>query len=280
MTRLLILVSLGGIFGCGANSPADNEDPELRIHLQAADDGGLRRITVNEKDDLGSDEESFQKLDEAIEKLASGTDSMMKRGPTVRILADGQFQFRYVLRVAKLCAGRENEKSKTWQRRIEDIRLILPKSHQATSFVPEIPLYVPLAAPNEHDIALPDINVRLRANQHGSLVGVKLGHREMGVDEEVFERLNAEILKIIGRAGNPLTQDLAVLIDADEGLRYHYVIEGILACHGRLDSKSGRWVVFIENIGFDGTGPSNPIDDFEPIFQGEDSQIDTLGPAL
>lgn len=111
---------------------------------------------------------------------------------------------------------------------------------------------MPVIAPPESkdDIVLPDIKVRLVANQDGSLNHIELGSRNLGGDEQAFDRLNSEILRIIGRPGNPLTEDMEVEIDADYNLNYRYVISAISACTGRYDSRTQRIVRYVEKVKF------------------------------
>ncbi|MCA9117154.1 MAG: biopolymer transporter ExbD [Planctomycetaceae bacterium] len=112
---------------------------------------------------------------------------------------------------------------------------------------------MPIAAPSQQqndEINLPDIKVRLEAAENGLLNSLKLGGQNLGNDENAFLRLNAEILKIIGRPGNPLTKDVEVEIDADYGLNYEYVIRAVSACTGRFDQNSKQVVRYVEKIKF------------------------------
>lgn len=100
------------------------------------------------------------------------------------------------------------------------------------------------------DQLLPDIKVRLSANPDGSLAQLRLGERGLGNDASVFQRLNNEILKLIGTPGSPQTKEMEVEIDADEHLHFENVVKTIGACSGRL-SKDGRTVIrYIEKIKF------------------------------
>ncbi len=100
------------------------------------------------------------------------------------------------------------------------------------------------------DKGLPDISVQLRANPDGTLSGVFFGQRNLGTGPAAFEQLNIEILKVIGRPGDPITKDLAVEIDADYELHFSNVINTVGACTGRIDKRSGKVVKYIEKIKF------------------------------
>ena len=97
---------------------------------------------------------------------------------------------------------------------------------------------------------MPDIQVELKANSDGRLSGVFFGQRNLGAGPAAFEQLNAEILKVIGRPGDPITKDLAVEIDADYELHFSNVINAVGACTGRIDKRSGKVVKYIEKIKF------------------------------
>lgn len=100
------------------------------------------------------------------------------------------------------------------------------------------------------DNAMPDLSVRLRANPDGTLSGVFFGQRNLGTGPVAFEQLNTEILKVIGRPGDPITKDLAVEIDADYQLHFSNVINAVGACTGRIDKRRGKVVKYIEKIKF------------------------------
>lgn len=105
-------------------------------------------------------------------------------------------------------------------------------------------------APSQNDdMQLPDIKVKLRANADGSLAGVYLGGRSLGSGQAAFDQLNIEILKLIGRPGDPITKDMEVEIDADYDLHFSNVVNAVGACTGRLD-KDGNIVKYIEKIKF------------------------------
>jgi len=112
---------------------------------------------------------------------------------------------------------------------------------------------MPIAAPAQvetDEINLPDIKVRLNVAEDGSLASLQLGQRDLGRGAAAFERLNGEILKIIGRPGNPLTKDVEVEIDADYNLDYSYTLQAVSACTGRLDPDTGQIIRYVEKIKF------------------------------
>lgn len=76
------------------------------------------------------------------------------------------------------------------------------------------------------------------------------GGRNLGNDDAAFDRLNAEVLKVIVKPGNPLTKDIEVEIDADFNVRYEYTIRAVSKCTGRLDPQTKRVVRYIEKIKF------------------------------
>ena len=122
---------------------------------------------------------------------------------------------------------------------------------------------MPIGAPAEAstDLILPDIKVRLRADADGHLASLRLGNRNLGNDMQAFDRLNVEILNIIGAPGNPLMKDVEVEIDADYDLHYEYVIHAVSACSGRLgETENGKVgiVRYVEKIKF--APPRRPAD--------------------
>jgi biopolymer transport protein ExbD len=96
----------------------------------------------------------------------------------------------------------------------------------------------------------PDIKVGMVSDRQGNLVQLTLGSKNLGNDEMAFERLNNEILKIIGRPGNPLTKDIEVEIDADYETQYKYVVKAISKCTGRLDPDTKQVARYVEKIKF------------------------------
>ena len=106
-------------------------------------------------------------------------------------------------------------------------------------------------APSQtQEMQLPDIKVKLRANPDGTLAGLYFGQRNLGIGPPAFNQLNIEILKLIGKPGDPITKDMEVEIDADYHLHFSHVINAVGACTGRIDKRSGKVVKYIEKIKF------------------------------
>ena len=106
------------------------------------------------------------------------------------------------------------------------------------------------STPSEDPDIFPDIKVRLVANEDGSLNTIRLGQVNLGNGPNVFAGLNNEILKIIGKPGNPITKDMEVEIEADYNLHYEYTLKAVSACTGRLDSSGKHIIRYIEKIKF------------------------------
>ncbi len=105
-------------------------------------------------------------------------------------------------------------------------------------------------APSQNsEMQLPDIKVKLRADSDGNLAGLYLGQRNLGSGQPAFAMLNIEILKLIGRPGDPITEDMEVEIDADYHLHFAHVINAVGACTGKLNND-GKIVKYIEKIKF------------------------------
>ncbi|QDT65850.1 ExbD/TolR family protein [Calycomorphotria hydatis] len=96
----------------------------------------------------------------------------------------------------------------------------------------------------------PAIKVRLKANEEGQLAVLELNRRPLGNGAASFQRLNGEILRMLGNPNDPANDDLEVEIDADYNLDYRYTVEAISAVRGRLDPKSGQVVSYVEKIKF------------------------------
>lgn len=112
---------------------------------------------------------------------------------------------------------------------------------------------MPIGAPMQTtstDINFPDIKVRLIAAPNGELADLQIGRTSLGSGPEAFQRLNNEILTIIGNKDNPYRKDMEVEIDADYSLHYNYIIKAISSCRGRLDPATGELVPYIEKIKF------------------------------
>lgn len=103
-------------------------------------------------------------------------------------------------------------------------------------------------APNSE--ILPDIKVRLLATPQGGLAGLKLGDRQLGNDPQAFQRLNDEILKLVGGANTAQNNDIEVEIDADYNLHFDNVVKAIGACTGRLGPDGKTIIRYVEKIKF------------------------------
>lgn len=125
-----------------------------------------------------------------------------------------------------------------------NLKIVAPEGN----FNINLPVSAPSNAPSE--VNLPDIKVGLRSDRDGNLVQLTLGGNNLGNDNAAFDRLNAEVLKIIGRPGNPLTKDIEVELDADFECQYKYVVKAISRCTGRFDQKTQTVTRYIEKIKF------------------------------
>ena len=99
------------------------------------------------------------------------------------------------------------------------------------------------------DIQLPDLKVRITANDDGTLANLYFNSRSLGNDARVFERLNNEILRLM-RPDDPTMEELEVEIDADYDLNFRNVINAVGACTGKKDPTTGKVTKYIENIKF------------------------------
>jgi biopolymer transport protein ExbD len=96
----------------------------------------------------------------------------------------------------------------------------------------------------------PEIKVRLQSDRDGNLRSLSLGTKDLGNDDAAFERLNREILALIGRPGGPVAHDVEVEIDADFETQYKYVVQAISKCTGRFDPESRQAARYVEKIKF------------------------------
>jgi biopolymer transport protein ExbD len=127
---------------------------------------------------------------------------------------------------------------------ILNLKMVSPEGN----FNVNLPIGAPSAAAAEHN--LPEIKVSMVSDRHGNLMQLTLGSKNLGNDDLAFERLNKEILQIIGRPGNPLTKDIEVEIDADYETQHKYVVKAISKCTGKLDPGSKHVARYIEKIKF------------------------------
>ncbi len=98
--------------------------------------------------------------------------------------------------------------------------------------------------------SLQDIRVGLRSDREGRLTQLTLGTKNLGHDDAAFDRLNREILQLIGRPGNPLTKDVEVEIDADYETHHRFVVKAIANCTGRMDPQTRQIARYVEKIKF------------------------------
>jgi hypothetical protein len=119
---------------------------------------------------------------------------------------------------------------------------------QEKEFNFNLPFGSPKVISTDHIVA--DIKVGLRSDREGNLTEVTINSKDLGHDDAAFERLNKEILKIIGRPGGPLTKEIEVEIDADFETQYKYVVRAISKCSGRFDPGTKQLARYIEKIKF------------------------------
>ena len=125
-----------------------------------------------------------------------------------------------------------------------NLKIVAPEGN----FNINLPISAPSNAPA--DINLPDIKVGLRSDLDGNLTQLTLGGNNLGNNEAAFDRLNKEILTLIGRPGNPLTKEIEVELDADYECQYKYVVKAISRCTGRFDPQTQQVARYVEKIKF------------------------------
>ena len=125
-----------------------------------------------------------------------------------------------------------------------NLKIVAPEGN----FNINLPISAPSNAPA--DINLPDIKVGLRSDLDGNLPQLTLGGNNLGNNEAAFDRLNKEILTLIGRPGNPLTKEIEVELDADYECQYKYVVKAISRCTGRFDPQTQQVARYVEKIKF------------------------------
>ena len=157
-------------------------------------------------------------------------------------------------RAIEECVGHPATNTEADRGPIPKVRLFDPRAESEEDYPLGFFLYVPSQGEWADDAALPPLKLRLAANADGSLKGLTFGTRNLGDDERAFERLNLEMLKIIGRPDDVIMRELSVSIDADKSLPYQHVIEAIEACFGRLSEQSSRRGIYLKRIGFSGIG--------------------------
>lgn len=129
----------------------------------------------------------------------------------------------------------------------------LKSTAKETDFTRHLPLPVVSGSSNTR---LAEIRVGLHSDVAGNLTDITVGQYSLGGDSAAFDRLNAEILRLLTRTGNPFSQLVEVEIDADYELRYEYVIRAVAACSGRINPETKELVRFVERIKF--TPPHRP----------------------
>ncbi len=125
-----------------------------------------------------------------------------------------------------------------------NLKIVSPEGN----FNINMPISAPMAAASDNN--LPEIKVSLRSDRNGKLTQLTFGTKDLGNDDNAFERLNREILTIIGRPGNPLTKEVEVEIDADFETHYKYVVKAISKCTGRYDPDTKQVARYVEKIKF------------------------------
>lgn len=125
-----------------------------------------------------------------------------------------------------------------------NLKIVAPEGN----FNINLPISAPSNAPS--DVSLPDIKVGLRSDMDGNLTQLTLGGNNLGNNEAAFDRLNKEILTLIGRPGNPLTKEIEVELDADYECQYKYVVKAISRCTGRFDPQTQQVARYVEKIKF------------------------------
>ncbi len=124
-----------------------------------------------------------------------------------------------------------------------NLKIVAPEGN----FNVNMPIGAPASAANENQLT--DIKVKLQADANGNLVQLRFGDIPLGNDDRAFEKLNQEILDLVGRPGAAKPKDIEVEIDADYDLRYEYIIKAVSKCTGRIDSK-GQVIRFVEKVKF------------------------------
>ena len=125
-----------------------------------------------------------------------------------------------------------------------NLKIVAPEGN----FNINLPLSAPSNAPQ--DVAMPNIKVGLHSDRDGNLTQLTIGSKNLGNDDAAFDRLNHEILQIIGKPGNPLTSEIEVELDADYECQYKYTVKAISRCTGRMDPQTQQIARYVEKIKF------------------------------
>lgn len=126
-----------------------------------------------------------------------------------------------------------------------NLKILAPEGN----FDVNLPITAPSTQQND-EVNIPPMKVGLRSDLNGNLTQLTFGGKNLGNDDAAFDRLSAEVLKVIVRPGNPLTKDIEVEIDADYEVQYQYIIRAISRCTGRLDPQTNQIVRYVEKIKF------------------------------
>jgi len=95
----------------------------------------------------------------------------------------------------------------------------------------------------------PILQVRLEANQDGSLKQLYFGELALGNSApDAFERLNGKVYNLVS-AQPSVTEEIEVEIISDYTLNYRHVVKAMSACRGRV-TPDGKRVTYLENIKF------------------------------
>ncbi|QDU00730.1 hypothetical protein V6x_04060 [Gimesia chilikensis] len=254
--RCLTIISLLACLGCGGPAESNEPDGPLQLHLASNEDGSLKQVTLNGQK-IGNDDNSFRKFESAVAEFAQNKARAEANGWIVDINADEQLRFEFVHRAIDLCAGSHDEKTEEAVNRIKKVRLVIPESDSKPTAPRELLIPVQPQMDTKPKINIfPEITVRLTADVDGSLKELQLGNLKLGNDNQSFDKMNHQILKLIGKPGNQITKDLEITFDADKALRYQHVIQAFRACSGRpypLKAPTA-WIPYIEKFKFTGIG--------------------------
>lgn len=112
-------------------------------------------------------------------------------------------------------------------------------------------------------MVFPDLRVHLEtAGAEGeTATSVILATRNLGNGDEAFDHLNIEILKVIGRPGDPITDDMQVRISADNQVPYGRLRQAVQAVSGG-SLRGGRPITYIRNVALAGVGATDSPHEF------------------
>ena len=127
-----------------------------------------------------------------------------------------------------------------------NLRIFVPESN----FHVNLPVVPAVHPQQEPEVQVHSIRVSLRSDREGNLTQLSIGQKDLGNDDVAFDRLSQEILKIVGRPGNPLTSDIEVELDADFECQYQYTVKAISHCTGQMDSQTRQTARYIDKIKF------------------------------